>query len=202
MSVWPSTLPWRLYPPTRRRRHPEKFFLLLRPPRSSLVTNHLETKHPLPGGETAPETADESDTTGEPSRYRASTLASIDGEGIEAIRRVVKQTGREVSFVRLSPEEKGRLADVVYTYRRQGRKTTENLPSRSNSGSSTQCTKERSGRSYGPAVSSAWTDAGLLRLTLARRLGNCDVRSLRPSVRLYRSIVTRQWSTRVLRHRK
>jgi hypothetical protein len=39
---------------------------------------------------------------------------------------VVKQTGREVSFVRLSPEEKGRLADIVYTYRRQGRKTTEN----------------------------------------------------------------------------
>jgi hypothetical protein len=33
---------------------------------------------------------------------------------------------RLVSFVRLSPEEKGRLADIVYTYRRQGRKTTEN----------------------------------------------------------------------------
>jgi hypothetical protein len=47
-------------------------------------------------------------------------------DGIETIRRVVKQTGREVSFVRLSAAEKGRLADVVYTYRRQGRKTTEN----------------------------------------------------------------------------
>jgi hypothetical protein len=61
----------------------------------------------------------------EPVSYRASMLASNDA-GIEAIRRVVRHTGREVSFVRLSPEEKGRLADIVYTYRRQGLKTTEN----------------------------------------------------------------------------
>jgi len=34
--------------------------------------------------------------------------------------------GKEVSFVRLSPEEKGELAEIVYTYKRQGRKTSEN----------------------------------------------------------------------------
>jgi hypothetical protein len=79
----------------------------------------------LPVGETAPETAGAAEVTRKPSRYPASTLAH-NAEAIEAIRRVVKQTGREVSFVRLSPEEKGRLADIVYTYRRQGRKTTEN----------------------------------------------------------------------------
>ena len=55
----------------------------------------------------------------------ASTLLGTEGEEIEAIRRVVKAPGREVSFVRLSPEEKGKLADVVYTYKRQGIKTTE-----------------------------------------------------------------------------
>lgn len=58
--------------------------------------------------------------------YRASTIASDDAEVIEVIRKVVKGTGREVSFVRLSPDEKGRLADIVYTYKRQGVKTSEN----------------------------------------------------------------------------
>jgi hypothetical protein len=58
--------------------------------------------------------------------YPASTLASDHDELTEAIRRVVKRTGREVSFVRLSPEEKGRLADIVYTYKRQGVRTSEN----------------------------------------------------------------------------
>jgi len=52
-------------------------------------------------------------------------LASSNSEGIEAIRRVVKQTGREVSFVRLSPAEKAQLADVAYAFKRQGRKTSE-----------------------------------------------------------------------------
>ena len=55
----------------------------------------------------------------------ASTIPVAEGEEIEAIRQVVKMPGREVSFVRLSPEEKGELADVVYTYKRQGLKTTE-----------------------------------------------------------------------------
>jgi hypothetical protein len=39
---------------------------------------------------------------------------------------VVKVPGREVSFVRLSADEKTRLADIVYTYKRQGQKTSEN----------------------------------------------------------------------------
>ena len=61
---------------------------------------------------------------------RASTLASPQAiasvETIEAIRKVVKAPGREVSFVRLTPEEKTRLGDLVYTFKRQGQKTTEN----------------------------------------------------------------------------
>ena len=59
-----------------------------------------------------------------------SMLASISdypaAEVIAAIRKVVKTPGREVSFVRLSAEEKGQLADIVYTYKRQGQKTSEN----------------------------------------------------------------------------
>lgn len=47
-------------------------------------------------------------------------------ETVERIRKTVKEIGREVAFTRLSPTEKGRLADIVYTYRRQGVKTSEN----------------------------------------------------------------------------
>ena len=47
-------------------------------------------------------------------------------EWIEATRKVVKTTGKEVAFTRLTAQEKGRLADVVYDFRRQGIKTTEN----------------------------------------------------------------------------
>ena len=48
-----------------------------------------------------------------------------DQETIAAITTIIKHPGREVSFVRLSPEEKARLADIVYSYKRQGMKVTE-----------------------------------------------------------------------------
>ena len=44
---------------------------------------------------------------------------------LAAIRKTVRVPGREVSFVRLSSEEKARLVDIVYTYKRQGHKTSE-----------------------------------------------------------------------------
>ncbi len=69
-------------------------------------------------------------STNEQANAHASTLASMENVDqaaeIEAIRKTVKALGREVSFVRLTPEEKGQLADVVYTYKRQGQKTSEN----------------------------------------------------------------------------
>jgi hypothetical protein len=57
---------------------------------------------------------------------KASLLASYPPEQIETIRRTVKKGGRIVSFVRLTQEEKDQLADIVYTYKRRGMKTTEN----------------------------------------------------------------------------
>jgi hypothetical protein len=56
----------------------------------------------------------------------ASTLASNQDKLVESIRKTVKHLGKEVSFIRLTPEEKARLADIVYTYKRQGTKTSEN----------------------------------------------------------------------------
>ena len=47
-----------------------------------------------------------------------------------AIRKIVKTGGKEVTFVRLTPEEKKRLGDIAYTYKRQGMKTSENEISR------------------------------------------------------------------------
>jgi len=62
----------------------------------------------------------------EPASELASMLAGVESETIDAIRKVVKTQGREVSFIRLTPEEKAQVSDIVYTYKRQGQKTTEN----------------------------------------------------------------------------
>jgi len=56
----------------------------------------------------------------------ASTLASNQASMIEIIRKTVKSLGKEVAFARVTPEEKRRLVDIVYTYKRQGVKTSEN----------------------------------------------------------------------------
>jgi hypothetical protein len=56
----------------------------------------------------------------------ASTLA-ISPETIEAVRKVVKNPGKEeVLYVRVSKEEKDTLDDISYTYKRQGTKTSDN----------------------------------------------------------------------------
>ena len=83
--------------------------------------------------ETPPPVSPKTDTVDRKHASRgASTLASmVDGQDlvgddvIQIIRKTVKVPGREVSFVRLSPAEKGQLADIVYTYKRQGKKTSE-----------------------------------------------------------------------------
>ncbi|MFQ5853629.1 MAG: hypothetical protein ACE5JU_23975 [Candidatus Binatia bacterium] len=67
-----------------------------------------------------------STTTGKSPTDPASTLASYHASMVEPIRKTVKRIGKEVSFMRLTPEEKNQLADIVYTYKRQGVKTSEN----------------------------------------------------------------------------
>lgn len=48
------------------------------------------------------------------------------GELIETIRKNVKPIGKEAAFCRFTPEEKNALGDVVYTYKRNGIRTSEN----------------------------------------------------------------------------
>jgi hypothetical protein len=59
---------------------------------------------------------------------KASKSASMlaDKMSIDAIRKSVKHSGKEVTFVRLTSEEKALLGDIVYTYKKQGIKTSEN----------------------------------------------------------------------------
>lgn len=56
----------------------------------------------------------------------SSTLA-LPVKALESIRKVVKNPGKEdVLYVRLTKEEKDSLADVSYTYKRRGIKTSDN----------------------------------------------------------------------------
>ncbi len=45
---------------------------------------------------------------------------------IADIRRTIRQVGKETAYVRLTKEEKQQLADIVYTHKRQGMRTSEN----------------------------------------------------------------------------
>ncbi len=55
---------------------------------------------------------------------RASTIAS--DEDLEHVRKILKRLGKEVLYVRLTPEEKTEVSDIEYTYERQGIKTSGN----------------------------------------------------------------------------
>lgn len=57
-----------------------------------------------------------------PPRHQAAVIPSL----MEAIRKVVKQVGKEAATHRFTAEEKRKLAEIVYTYERQGYRTSEN----------------------------------------------------------------------------
>jgi hypothetical protein len=55
------------------------------------------------------------------------TMIPLDGVAIfEAVRKSVKQIGKEAATHRFTIEEKSQLADIEYTYKRQGIRTSEN----------------------------------------------------------------------------
>lgn len=45
---------------------------------------------------------------------------------VEGIRKAVKRLGKEATFCRFTQEEKNALADIIYTYKRSGIRTSEN----------------------------------------------------------------------------
>lgn len=80
----------------------------------------------LPGQSTGEAINSGGNNPDKPAIAQASTQSNQDAENIERIRKVVKTSGKEVTFVRLLPEEKEKLVDIVYVYRRLGIKTSEN----------------------------------------------------------------------------
>jgi len=85
-----------------------------------------EPPSPPPRATPSRRSARPNSNTSKPPSELASTLASVDASTVAAIRQAIKVPGREVSYVRVTPEEKADLADIVYTYKRQGQKTSEN----------------------------------------------------------------------------
>jgi hypothetical protein len=95
-----------------------------------------EKKKPIPMSRTiakkasVKESAQASTLASNQDRLLASKHASIlslSAENLESIRKIVKNPGKEdVLYIRLSKEEKDKLADVSYTYKRQGIRTSDN----------------------------------------------------------------------------
>jgi len=58
---------------------------------------------------------------------KQASMLALPPDLLEAVRKTVKNPGKEeVLYVRLSKEEKDKLADISYTYKRQGIKTSDN----------------------------------------------------------------------------
>ena len=95
---------------------------------SSPAAPMAEARSPSPSSQARPSRRHtrSNSMASKPNGELASTLASVDASTVAAIRQVIKAPGREVSYVRVTPEEKADLADIVYTYKRQGQKTSEN----------------------------------------------------------------------------
>src|SRR3989304_2278213 len=63
---------------------------------------------------------------GKPSFPGDSNHSRYHDSKIEEIRGTVKRTGKEFFSLRLTAEEKRQLADIAYTFKRQGIRTSEN----------------------------------------------------------------------------
>lgn len=57
---------------------------------------------------------------------QASSHAAMLPTPLETIRKTVKHVGKEAATYRLTEEEKQHLADIVYTYKRRGYRTSDN----------------------------------------------------------------------------
>lgn len=64
------------------------------------------------------------DTT--PPRYQDTITPKVHGVVIELVRKAVKEFGKEAATHRFTQAEKKEIGDLIYTYRNQGIKTSEN----------------------------------------------------------------------------
>ena len=59
-------------------------------------------------------------------RYHDTTIPRVHGVMIELVRKAVKEFGKEAATHRFTQREKKEIADLIYTYKNQGIKTSEN----------------------------------------------------------------------------
>ena len=59
-------------------------------------------------------------------RYHDTTTPSIHGVAIDVVRKAVKEFGKEAATHRFTVAEKKEIADLLYTYKNRGIKTSEN----------------------------------------------------------------------------
>jgi len=60
------------------------------------------------------------------SRYHDTTTPSIHGVAVEVVRKAVKEFGKEAATHRFTIAEKREVANIIYTYKNSGIKTSEN----------------------------------------------------------------------------
>src|SRR5512132_3428645 len=61
-----------------------------------------------------------------PSRNQDTTVAHSQDDILDVVRKAVRQIGKEAATHRFTLDEKNSLAEIEYTYRRQGIRTSEN----------------------------------------------------------------------------
>ena len=59
-------------------------------------------------------------------RHRATTVPRYHGTITETVRKAVKEFGKEAATHRFTMEEKKAIADIIYSYKRQSIRTSEN----------------------------------------------------------------------------
>jgi hypothetical protein len=59
-------------------------------------------------------------------RNQETTVAHAEDDILDVVRKAVRQIGKEAATHRFTLDEKNSLADIEYTYRRQGIRTSEN----------------------------------------------------------------------------
>ena len=60
------------------------------------------------------------------SQQHGTTIPQVYGVAIEQVRKAVKEFGKEAATHRFTAQEKKEIADLIYTYKSQGVKTSEN----------------------------------------------------------------------------
>jgi hypothetical protein len=105
---------------------------VLTPPSANLTVQRVESeKIEKPKKQKAKQPSNRDTTTPRNhdtmvARYHDTTTPRIHGVTVESIRKAVKEFGKEAATHRFTEVEKREIADLIYTYKNQGIKTSEN----------------------------------------------------------------------------